>query len=324
MLDALGTGVAIAPERTDAQPPLGRLLVERGLLSDEQLQFALSEHARTGLPLGQVLISLSYVTATTIAQALATQQGGLVQTEYGFATGFSPDQAMAAPLSLPPVSPPPTTGVAPSWTQAESAQQIAQAPAPVPAAVVEAAVLQAAPAPPLPGPELAEASTRIMSLELELAAARQETELARQDAGLARQEMLAANAAGEELATARTRIAELEGETTLTRSALDEASRKIESLEQAALAAAGVEVDLQAATERVQAQAELHQARADLQQTQADLQQMQAELQQTQAQLASTTENLRAAYERLHQFEIAQALQQHPQARTASPFAWQS
>jgi hypothetical protein len=304
MLDTLGTGVAIAPERTDAQPPLGRLLVERGLLSEEQLQFALSEHARTGLPLGQVLISLSYVTATTIAQALATQQGGLVHTEYGFATGFSPDQAMAAPLSLPPVSPPPTTGVAPSWTQAESAQQIAQAPAPVPAAVVEAAVLQAAPAPPPQGPELAEASTRIMSLELELAAARQETEVARQDAGLARQEMLAANAAGEELATARTRIAELEGETTLTRSALDEASRKIESLEQAALAVAAGS-----------GEAELHQA---------DLQQAQAELQQTQAQLASTTENLRAAYERLHQFEIAQALQQHPQARTASPFAWQS
>jgi hypothetical protein len=304
MLDTLGTGVAIAPERTDAQPPLGRLLVERGLLSEEQLQFALSEHARTGLPLGQVLISLSYVTATTIAQALATQQGGLVHTEYGFATGFSPDQAMAAPLSLPPVSPPPTTGVAPSWTQAESAQQIAQAPAPVPAAVVEAAVLQAAPAPPPQGPELAEASTRIMSLELELAAARQETEVARQDAGLARQEMLAANAAGEELATARTRIAELEGETTLTRSALDEASRKIESLEQAALAVAAGS-----------GEAELHQA---------DLQQAQAELQQTQAQLASTTENLRAAYERLHQFEIAQALQQHQQARTASPFAWQS
>ena len=303
MLDALGTGVAIAPERTDAQPPLGRLLVERGLLSEEQLEFALSEHARTGLPLGQMLISLSYVTATTIAQALATQQGGLVQTEYGFATGFSPDQA-TAPLSLPPVSPPPTTGVAPSWTQAESAQQIAQAfpapfPAPLPAAVVEAAVLQAAPAPPPQGPELAEASTRIMSLELELAAARQETELARQDAGLARQEMLAANAAGEELATARTRIAELEGETTLTRSALDEASRKIESLEQAALAAADGS-----------GETELHQAQADLQ--------------QTQAQLASTTENLRAAYERLHQFEIAQALQQHPQARTASPFAWQS
>jgi hypothetical protein len=309
MLDTLGTGVAIAPERTDAQPPLGRLLVERGLLSEEQLQFALSEHARTGLPLGQVLISLSYVTATTIAQALATQQGGLVHTEYGFATGFSPDQAMAAPLSLPPVSPPPTTGVAPSWTQAESAQQIAQAfpapfPAPLPAAVVEAAVLQAAPAPPPQGPELAEASTRIMSLELELAAARQETEVARQDAGLARQEMLAANAAGEELATARTRIAELEGETTLTRSALDEASRKIESLEQAALAVAAGS-----------GEAELHQA---------DLQQAQAELQQTQAQLASTTENLRAAYERLHQFEIAQALQQHPQARAASPFAWQS
>ncbi|HEY2072394.1 MAG TPA: hypothetical protein VGG88_02330, partial [Gaiellaceae bacterium] len=48
------------------------------------------------------------------------------------------------------------------------------------------------------------------------------------------------------------------------------------------------------------------------------------EAQQMQAQLASTTKNLRDAYERLHQFEIAQALQQHEQARTASPFAWQA
>ncbi len=121
---------------------------------------------------------------------------------------------------------------------------------------------------------------------------------------------------------ARTRIAELEGETTLTRSALDEASRKIEALEQAALAAAGVEADLQAATERVQARSSGR--RWPTGSAEAELQQMQAELQQTQAQLASTTENLRAAYERLHQFEIAQALQQHQQARTASPFAWQS
>jgi phage shock protein A len=56
----------------------------------------------------------------------------------------------------------------------------------------------------------------------------------------------------------------------------------------------------------------------------AELEQTRAALEQSQAQLASTTENLRAAYERLHQFEIAQALQQHEQARTASPFAWQS
>lgn len=317
MLDALSTGVAVAPEQTDAQPPLGRLLLERGLLTDEQLQYALSEHARTGLPLGQVLISLSYVTASTIAQALATQQGGLVQTEYGFATGFTADP-MTAPLGLPPVSPV-SASVVPSWTQAEAP---APAPAPEPAPVVPfpaplpvplpAAVVQVAP--PTPGPELAEASTRIMSLELELAAARQETELARQ-------EMFAANAAGEELAAARTRIAELEGETTLTRSALDEASRKIEALEQAALSAAVVESELQAATERVQALERTAMAAGSVE---AELQQMQAELQQTQVQLASTTENLRAAYERLHQFEIAQALQQHQPARTASPFAWQS
>jgi len=88
MFDALGTGGALVPELEVSAPPLGRLLVERGHLTEEQLQAALDEHARTGLPLGQVLISLSYVTATTVAQALATQQGGLVKTEFGLATGF--------------------------------------------------------------------------------------------------------------------------------------------------------------------------------------------------------------------------------------------
>jgi hypothetical protein len=75
-------------------PPLGRLLIVHGFLTEEQLQAGLAEHGRTGLPLGQVLISLGFVTKAIIAQALATQAGGLVKTEYGFSTGFAaPEQA---------------------------------------------------------------------------------------------------------------------------------------------------------------------------------------------------------------------------------------
>jgi hypothetical protein len=81
-------------------PPLGRLLIAHGFLTEEQLQVGLAEHGRTGLPLGQVLIGLGFVTKAVIAQALATQAGGLVKTEYGFSTGFASSEPATAPLQF--------------------------------------------------------------------------------------------------------------------------------------------------------------------------------------------------------------------------------
>jgi hypothetical protein len=77
--------------------PLGRLLVERGLLTEEQLIEGLLEQDRTGDRLGKVLIDLGFVDAPSVAMALATQHGGPLKTEYGFATGFDP--AASPPLS---------------------------------------------------------------------------------------------------------------------------------------------------------------------------------------------------------------------------------
>ncbi|MBV8479410.1 MAG: hypothetical protein JOY72_03820, partial [Actinobacteria bacterium] len=105
MFDALDTARMDVPQEISV-PPLGRVLVERGHLTEQQLQSALAEQARTGRPLGQVLIALSYVTPTTIAQALATQQGAVVETEFGFATGFDAAPAPAVETSMPPLSPP--------------------------------------------------------------------------------------------------------------------------------------------------------------------------------------------------------------------------
>jgi hypothetical protein len=76
--------------------PLGRLLVERGLLTEQELIQALLEQNRTGERIGKVLIRLGYVDEPTVAMALATQHGGPLKTEYGFATGFE---------SEPPVEP---------------------------------------------------------------------------------------------------------------------------------------------------------------------------------------------------------------------------
>ena len=55
--------------------PLGELLVERGLLSPVQLELALGEQRRTGLRLGEVLVSLGYVSEAALARMLLEQVG---------------------------------------------------------------------------------------------------------------------------------------------------------------------------------------------------------------------------------------------------------
>jgi hypothetical protein len=70
--------------------PLGRLLIARGLLTEEQLIEGLLEQDRTGDRLGKVLIRLGFVDAPSVAMALASQHGGPLKTEYGFAIGFGP------------------------------------------------------------------------------------------------------------------------------------------------------------------------------------------------------------------------------------------
>src|SRR5215469_1086597 len=67
------------------RPPLGRILVERGVLTEAQLNAALDEQRRTGERLGAVLLRRGYTSGPTIGLGLATQQGETLKTEYGFA-----------------------------------------------------------------------------------------------------------------------------------------------------------------------------------------------------------------------------------------------
>ena len=76
-------------------------MVEEGFLTAEQLEWAISEQHRSGLPLGQVLVELEMVSAGAVANALAEQHGGLLKTEFGVSAGFSP-QAAAPPPALQP------------------------------------------------------------------------------------------------------------------------------------------------------------------------------------------------------------------------------
>jgi hypothetical protein len=214
MFDALGTGGARVPELEVAAPPLGRLLVERGHLTEEQLQAALDEHARTGLPLGQVLISLSYVTATTVAQALATQQGGLVKTEFGLATGFGTPGLVA----FPPVSPPASAPLGASWIAAAPEAETPQAEVvALPLPEIEQVVVAQG-----PDPELVAAQARIAELEMELAAT-----------GLAEERIQSLET---ELATARmdaARIPALEVDLAAAREAEAERDAREQELQQA-------------------------------------------------------------------------------------------
>ncbi len=118
-------------------PLLGSLLIEHGLLNEEQLAAALEEQKRSGAPLGKVLIELGFVEPAVVALALATQSGGVLKTEYGFATGFRPRQE-GAPVLEPPLSGPEEEKAAeselriappPPAAETVASQPTAQAPA---------------------------------------------------------------------------------------------------------------------------------------------------------------------------------------------------
>jgi hypothetical protein len=77
-------------------PQLGRILVAAGLLSEEQLAQALEEQTRTGARLGEIIVRRGFISGPALANALAEQHGGVLKTEYGFATGLGGDAARRA------------------------------------------------------------------------------------------------------------------------------------------------------------------------------------------------------------------------------------
>src|SRR5262245_25156148 len=55
--------------------PLGALLVAKGLLTENQLQWALSEQQRTGRLIGEILVESGTISAFSLARALTEQHG---------------------------------------------------------------------------------------------------------------------------------------------------------------------------------------------------------------------------------------------------------
>ena len=75
---------------------LGELLVEKGVLTDAQLQVALEEQQRSSAPLGEILVQLGFLIGPAVGNALAEQHGGPLRTEYGFALGVPSAQSVQA------------------------------------------------------------------------------------------------------------------------------------------------------------------------------------------------------------------------------------
>src|SRR5947209_2593631 len=93
---------AAAPLPSDGRRPLGEVLLERGILTPDQLTLALEQQRSTGQQLGEIIVALGFAPGPIVAQALATQRGGMLKTEYGFATGWSTEDA---PVPIAPAIP---------------------------------------------------------------------------------------------------------------------------------------------------------------------------------------------------------------------------
>jgi type IV pilus assembly protein PilB len=74
--------------------PLGALLLERGLITPEQLDAALAEQRRTGERLGRILVERGYLSKQALGEALAAQKG----QAYVDLTEAPPDEALVRAL----------------------------------------------------------------------------------------------------------------------------------------------------------------------------------------------------------------------------------
>ena len=68
--------------------PLGELLVDKGLVTKEELDCALTEQSESGRLLGAILVDRGYVSGPALAVALAEQYGVELEAERGFGTGL--------------------------------------------------------------------------------------------------------------------------------------------------------------------------------------------------------------------------------------------
>src|ERR671935_199150 len=116
-------------------PQLGRILIAARLLTEEQLAEALEEQAQTGRRLGEIIVQRGFISGPALANALAEQHGGVLKTEYGFASGLGGDAARRAA------------------SEASGGIPVPQLRPPDPAPIAQLRTVDADPAPATPEPE---------------------------------------------------------------------------------------------------------------------------------------------------------------------------
>ena len=67
---------------------LGAVLVEQGLVTNDDVDGALAVQAETSQPLGEILLQRSLIARPTLAKALAAQRGRSLDEEGGFGSGL--------------------------------------------------------------------------------------------------------------------------------------------------------------------------------------------------------------------------------------------
>ncbi len=92
------------PHPEDTKPPLGRLLTERGLLTLEQLEEALSEKETSAARLGEILLGHGWLSEADIARALADQHDleylDLARVDLECREAYEPDEEERKELGL--------------------------------------------------------------------------------------------------------------------------------------------------------------------------------------------------------------------------------
>jgi len=155
--------------------PLGRLLVEQGLLSEAQLEHALDEQESTGRRLGETLVELGFVSHAALSHALAEQYGLEPKAETGFGTGLRAELERRYDRDSEQSSAsPPSSDTVPALRLVPAQQE--PAPQPVDGASLYPAQLEEQWA------RLAEAEAELAEAERELASARRIAERRREQA----------------------------------------------------------------------------------------------------------------------------------------------
>ena len=127
------------------------------MLTSEQLAIALEDQQVSGKQLGAILVARGFVAPTTVAAALATQHGGLLKTEYGFATGLESAPEPPAPAGQPAASEAPALRLSP---------ELVGSPVPAAAQPDAVAVLAVSSSPPAEDHRFAELTRDAVSSSL--------------------------------------------------------------------------------------------------------------------------------------------------------------